>query len=87
VTVAHPVASGLVERLDRQAETSPASPSTKPRLEASGLSCSRRSRRGSSGPQSCSILTPPSYRLICPHLRRRLGHSRSSQSLRPFMPT
>jgi hypothetical protein len=29
------------------------------------LSCSRRSRPGSSGPQSCSILTPlPSHRLV-----------------------
>jgi hypothetical protein len=62
--------------------TSPASLGTKPRWEASGLSCSQRSRPGSGGPHSSSIPTPPPqpHRLICPHLRRRPGHSRSSQS-------
>src|SRR5262249_1207300 len=70
-----------------RAGTSPDSPSSKPRWQASGLSCSRRSRRGSSGSQSCSIPTPLPYRLICPHLRRRPGHSRSRQSLRPFIAT
>ena len=40
-----------------------------------------------SGPQSCSIPIPPPYRLSCPHLRRRPGHSRSCQSLRPFIAT
>ena len=61
---------------------------SKPRWEASGLSCSRRSRPGSSGPQSCSIPTrAPAASHICPHLRRRPGHSRSRQSLRPFIAT
>ena len=77
VTLGDPVASGLVAPISR-AGTSPASAARKPRWEASGLSCSRRSRPGSSEPPSCSILTPPPYRLICHHLRRRLGHSRSS---------
>ena len=45
-------------------ETLPASPTTKPRWEASGLSCSQRSRPGSNGPQSCSI--PTRNRLLCP---------------------
>jgi ABC transporter substrate binding protein len=67
--------------------TSPASPFGKPRWEASGLNCSRRSRPGSNGPQSYSIPTPPPRRLICPHLRRRPGHSRSCQPLRPSMAT
>jgi hypothetical protein len=67
--------------------TLPASPFWKPRWEASGLSCSRRSRLGSSGPQSCSILTSPPYRPLCPHLRRPPGYSRSCQSLRPFIAT
>ena len=53
--LADPVVSGIVARLDRPG-TLPASPSTKPRWAASGLSCSRRSRRGSSEPLSCSIL-------------------------------
>jgi hypothetical protein len=77
VGVGDPVASGIVARSTVRVGTSPASPSWKPRWEASGLSCSRRSRRGSSGPHSSSILTPPPHRLICPHLRRRPGHSRS----------
>ena len=34
-----------------------------------GLSCSPRSRLGSSGPQSCSIPTWSPHRLICHHLR------------------
>jgi putative ABC transport system substrate-binding protein len=37
--------------------------------------------------RSCSTPTPLPHRLICPHLRRRRGHSRSCQSLRPFMAT
>ena len=65
--------------------TSPASPPSKPRWEESGLSCSRRSRPGSSGPQSCSILTWSRHRLLCPHLRRRPGHSRSCRSSHPFI--
>jgi hypothetical protein len=56
-----------------RAGISPASPSTNPRCQASGLNCSRRSRPRSSGPPSCSILTPLKYRLICRHLRWRRG--------------
>ena len=45
VNVGDPVASGLVPRLNQPGGgTSPASPSSKPRWQASGLSCSRRSR-------------------------------------------
>ena len=67
--------------------TAPASPARKPRWEASGLRCSRRSRPGLSGPQSCSIPTRSPHRLICHHLSRRPGHSRSRPSLRPFIAT
>ena len=67
--------------------TSPDSPSGNPRSEASGLSCSRRLRPRSSGQQSCSIPTPPPHRLLCPHLRRPRGHSRSWQFLRQFVAT
>jgi len=59
VSVSDPVASGIVARSTARVGTSPASPATKRRWEASGLSCSRRSRPGSSGPRSCSIPTPP----------------------------
>jgi putative ABC transport system substrate-binding protein len=41
--VSDPVATGIVERLTDRVGTSPASPTWKPRWEASGLSCSRRS--------------------------------------------
>jgi putative ABC transport system substrate-binding protein len=81
--VSDPVASGIVARLDRPGGTSPASPTAKPPWEASGLSCSWRLRPGSRGPQLCSIPIRPPHRPICPHLRRRPGHSRSRQSLRP----
>ena len=82
-----PVASGIVPRLDRPGGNTTASLTRKLRWEVSGLSCSRRSRLGSSGQQSYSIPTFPPYRFICPHLRRRPSHSRSCQSLRPFIAT
>jgi putative ABC transport system substrate-binding protein len=59
--VGDPVATGIVARLDRPGGTSPASPPTKPRWEASGLSCFRRSLPGSSGSRSCSIPTRLSH--------------------------
>jgi ABC transporter substrate binding protein len=77
--VADPVASGIVARLDRPSDTSPALPPTKPRWEASGLSCSWSSRPGSSERQSCSIPTRLPRLFICPRLRRRPGHSRWRQ--------
>ena len=46
-----------------QVGTSPDSPPSNPRWEASGLSCSRRLPQGSSGPQSCSIPIRPPHRL------------------------
>ena len=68
--------------------TSPASPtSAMPRCTSSTLNCSWRSRPGSSEPSSCSILNWPPYRPSCAHLRRRPGHSRLCQSLRPFIAT
>jgi putative ABC transport system substrate-binding protein len=84
---ADPVASGIVPRLDRPNGNITGFASSKPRWEASGLSCSRRSRPDSSEPLSCSIPTCPPQPLICPHLRRRLRRSRSCQSLRPFIAT
>ena len=51
--------------------TSLASPTSNPPWQANGLSCSRRSRLGSSGPPSCSIPTRPLHRLICHHFRSR----------------
>ena len=48
-----PVATGIIARSTSRAGTSLALPSTTPRWEASGLSCSRRSLPDSSGQQSC----------------------------------
>ena len=87
-TVADPSSAASSRVSTARVGTSPASPATKPRWQASGLSCSRRSRPGSSGSQSCSIPTQPlPYQLICPHLRRRPYPSRLCQSLRPFIAT
>ena len=72
-----PVASGIVARLDRPGGNVTGFALFEPSLEATGFSCSRRSLPDSSGLQSCSILIRPPHRLICPHLRRRPGHSRS----------
>jgi putative ABC transport system substrate-binding protein len=65
VNVPDSVASGLVAALNRPGgNLSPALASSKPRWEASRLSCSRRSHPGSSGSQPCSIPTSPPYRLM-----------------------
>jgi hypothetical protein len=89
-----PVANGIVERLNQPGGNITGFVGLEPpRWGASGLSCSLRSRPGSSGPHSCSIPTgsrlylPPHHRFICPHLRRRPGHSRSCQCARPFIAT
>ena len=55
--VPDPVASGIVPRLNQPGGNITGFASTRPRWEASGLSCSRRSPPGSSAPQLCSILT------------------------------
>ena len=76
---ADPVATGLVPRLDRPSGNVTGFANLNPHWEVSGLNCSRKSRPGSSAPQSCSIRTRPvpAYWLLCLHLRRRPGHSRS----------
>jgi putative tryptophan/tyrosine transport system substrate-binding protein len=87
VTVGDPVASGLVAALNQPGGNITGYALYETPWEASGLNCSRRSRPASSGPRSCSIPTPLPCRLICPHLIRRPGHSRSCQSLRLFIAT
>jgi putative ABC transport system substrate-binding protein len=85
--VSDPVASSLVVRLDRPSGNVTGFALYETTRQASGLSCSRRSRLGSSEPPSCSIPTRHPYRLLCPSLRRQPDHSRSSQSLHPFIAT
>ena len=75
--VVEPVDRGFVAGINQPGGNITGFASTRPRWEASGLSCSPRLRPASSGLQSCSILIRLSHRLICPRLRRRPGHSRS----------
>src|SRR3954466_7634282 len=56
--VADPVGSGFVASLARPGAASPDSSCPSRRWRASGWSCSRRSRRASNVPLSCSILQP-----------------------------
>src|SRR5262249_49237249 len=56
--------------------TSPASPSSKPRWQASGLSCSRRSLPASSGPPSYGFVTIEE--IMNSNARTRMSESRHS---------
>ena len=80
--VADPVASGIVARLDRPSGNITGFGILEGSLGGKWLELLSEIALGSSGPRSCSIPKPPPYRLLCPHLRRRSGHSRSYQSLR-----
>jgi putative ABC transport system substrate-binding protein len=66
--VGDPVAAASSRGSTARVGTSPASPTLKPRWGASGLSCSRRSRPGSSGSHSCSIPTWPPVSAFMPSL-------------------
>ena len=85
--VGEPVASGLVPRLDR------------PGGNVTGFAAFEATLGGkwlellseiAPGLKRAAIMFNPDTsprRLICPHLRRRPGYSRSSKSLRPFTAT
>jgi putative tryptophan/tyrosine transport system substrate-binding protein len=87
VNVSDPVASRIVARLDR------------PGGNITGFANYEASLGGkwlellleiAPGLKRAAIMFNPDTapnRLLCPHLRRRPGHSRSCQSLRPFIPT
>jgi putative ABC transport system substrate-binding protein len=83
--VADPVASGIVTRLDRPSGNITGFATLEASLGGKWLELLSETRPGSSGPQSCSIPTPGLHQFICPHSRRRPGHSRSRQSLRKFI--
>ena len=82
-----PVANGIVARLDR------------PNGNTTGFGILEASLGGkwlellseiAPGLKRAAIIFNPDlapYRLLCPHLRRRPGHSRSCQPLRPFIAT
>jgi putative ABC transport system substrate-binding protein len=86
-SVADPVASGIVPRLNQPGGNITGFALNEPSLGGKWLELLSEIAPGLKRAQSCSILTPLPYRLICPHLRWRPGYSRSSQSLRPFIAT
>jgi putative ABC transport system substrate-binding protein len=85
--VADPVVSGLAARLDRPSGNITGFANVEATLHAKLYELLAEIAPGLK-PQSCSVPTRPRYcRICCLHLRRRPGHSWSSQSLRPFMTT
>ena len=71
-----PVASGLVARLDRPTGNITGFANFEATLGGKWLELLSEIAPGLKRPPSCSILTTLPYRFICPHLRRRPGHSR-----------
>jgi putative ABC transport system substrate-binding protein len=87
VNVADPVASGIVPRLDRPGGNITGFAGPDATVEGKRLELLSEITPGL---KRCAIMfnpTRPPHRLICPQLRRRPGHSRSSRSLRPFTAT
>jgi putative tryptophan/tyrosine transport system substrate-binding protein len=85
--VADPVASGFVERLDRPSGNITGFPLFEDSLGGKWLQLLSEIAPGLKRAAIISILTRLPDRLMCPQLRRRPGHSRSCQSLRPFIAT
>ena len=83
-----PVASGIVPRLnDEPVGNITGFASWEPTMGGKWVELLSEIAFGLKRVQSCSILTPLPHRLICPYLRRQLGHSRSCQLWRLFMAT
>jgi putative ABC transport system substrate-binding protein len=82
-----PVASGLVGRLDRPSGNITGFGSLEASLGGKWLELLSEIAPGLKRAAVMFILTPLPYRLLCPHLRRRPGHSSSCQSWRPFITT
>ena len=76
-SVADPVASGIVPRLDRPGGNVTGFATLQASLGGKWLELLSEIAPGSSGPPSCSILTEVA-RFLCPHLRWRPGYSRLS---------
>jgi putative ABC transport system substrate-binding protein len=85
--IADPVANGIVARLDRPGGNITGFASFEPSLGGKWLELLSDIAPGLK--RAAGLFNPdfPPHRLICPHLRRQPGHSRSSQSLRPFIAT
>jgi len=82
VNVGDPVGSGLVARLNQPGGNITGFATNEPSLAGKWLELLSEIVRGLKRPLSCSIPTPLSSRVMCPHLRWRPDHSRSCQSLR-----
>ena len=86
--VADPVASGIVARLDRPSGNITGFANFEASLGGKWLELLSEIAPGL---KRAAIMFNPDTRprigFICPHLRRRPGHSRSCQSLRPFIAT
>jgi ABC-type uncharacterized transport system substrate-binding protein len=88
VTAADPVASGVVARLDRPGGNVTGFGGLEATLGGKWLELLSEIAPGLK--RAAVMFNPDTasmHRLLCPHLRRRHGHSRSSQSLRLFMAT
>jgi putative ABC transport system substrate-binding protein len=87
VSVADPVASGIVARLDRPSGNVTGFANYEATLGGKWLELLSEIAPGL---KRAAIMFNPDtapYRLLCPHLRRQPGLSRSCQSLRPFIAT
>jgi putative ABC transport system substrate-binding protein len=90
IVIAHmgdPVASGIVPGLNQPGGNITGFASWEPTMGGKWVELLSEIAFGLKRVQSCSILTRPPHRLICPHLKRRPGHSRSCQSPRLFIAT
>jgi hypothetical protein len=87
-----PVANGIVERLNQPGGNITGLAGLEPSLRGKYLELLSEIAPGLKraalmfNPEGTRLYLPP-HRFLCPHLRRRSGHSRSCQSLRPFMAT
>jgi putative tryptophan/tyrosine transport system substrate-binding protein len=77
--VSDPIASSIVAALNQPGGNITGFVTLEASLGGKWLELLLEIAPGSSGPQSCSIPTRSPDRLLCPHLRRLPGHSRSCQ--------
>jgi putative ABC transport system substrate-binding protein len=82
-----PVASGLVARLDQPGGNITGFANWEPSMGGKWLELLSEITPGLKRVATMFNPAPLTARLLCPHLRRRPGHSRSCRSLRPFIAT
>jgi putative ABC transport system substrate-binding protein len=87
VNLSDPVASNIVTRLDRPSGNVTGFANYEPSLRGKWLELLSEIAPGLKRATILFNLTFPPRRFLCPHLRRRPGHLRSWQFLRPFTAT